>query len=175
MLRDMDALLVNAGSWASISGAAISTIGLIATIIVAWGARSASRAARAAAIATNNSIERHLQAIDVERAIGLIQRIKLLHDIGRWEAALEQYQSLRMMLSEIIARCPEGHTERRQRLATARDRVRRMEDFIREEHLDLEVEDSKQANLNRELNEIQSDLEELASDLGFGDPQEGLT
>ena len=50
-----------------------------------------------------------------------------------------------------------------------------MEDFIREEHLALEVEDSKQANLNRELNEIQSDLEELASDLGFGDPQEGLT
>ena len=163
---------MNAGSWASISGAAISTVGLIATIIVAWGARSASRAARTAAIATNNSIERHLQAVDLERAIGLIQRIKLLHDIARWEAAMEQYQVLRMMLSGIIARTPEEHPEVRDRLGTARERVRRMEDFIREEHVSLNVEDSNRANLNRELNEIQSDLEELASDLGFGDPQE---
>lgn len=170
----MDAFLAHAGSWASISGAAISTIGLIATIIVAWGARSASRAARAAAITTNNSIERHLQAVDIERAIALIQRIKLLHDIALWEAAMEQYQALRMMLSGIIARCPESHTERRQRLAIARERVRRMEDFIREERLNRDVENSKRANLNRELNEIQSDLEELASDLGFGDPPEGL-
>lgn len=169
----MEALLVSAGSWASISGAAISTIGLIATVIVAWGARSASRAARAAAIAASNSIERHLQAVDIERAIALIQRIKLLHDIARWEAAMEQYQALRMMLSGIIARTPEEQPEVRDRLGTARERVRRMEDFIREEQVSLNVADSNRANLNRELNEIQSDLEELASDLGFGDPQEG--
>ena len=86
---------------------------------------------------------------------------------------MEQYQALRMMLSGIIARTPEEQPEVRDRLGTARERVRRMEDFIREEQVSLNVADSNRANLNRELNEIQSDLEELASDLGFGDPQEG--
>jgi hypothetical protein len=113
----MDALLVNAGSWASISGVVISTVGLIATIYVAWGARSASRAAEKAATATNDRIESHLQSVDLERAIALIQRIKLLHDTERWEAALEQYQSLRMMLSDIIARSPEDQPELRINLA----------------------------------------------------------
>lgn len=168
MLRDMDALLVNAGSWASISGAAISTIGLIATIIVAWGARSASRAARAAAIATNNSIERHLQAVDVERAIGLIQRIKLLHDTGRWEAAMEQYQALRMMLSDIMARCSEDQTETRQGLAAARADIRYLEDSVRES-IGNAIDASARARFNRRLNNVQSVLEELASAMGFGD------
>ncbi len=168
MLRDMDALVVNAGSWASVSGAAISTVGLIATIIVAWGARSASRAARAAAIATNNSIERHLQAIDVERAIGLIQRIKLLHDTARWEAAMEQYQALRMMLSHIMARCSENQTETRQGLATARADIRYLEDSVGE-RIGKPIDANTRARFNRRLNNVQSILEELASTMGFGD------
>ena len=168
MPPDMDALLVNAGSWASISGAAISTVGLIATIIVAWGARSASRAARAAAIAANNSIARHLQAVDIERAIALIQRIKLLHDTGRWEAAMEQYQALRMMLSDIMARCSEGQGEARQGLATARADIRYLEDAVGE-NIGNTIDANARSRFNRSLNNVQSVLEELASDMGFGE------
>jgi hypothetical protein len=166
----MEALLVSAGSWASISGVVISTVGLIATIIIAWGARSASRAARAAAIATNNRIENHLQAIDLERAIGLIQRIKLLHDTGWREAALEQYQSLRMMLSGIITRTPEDLTEFREKLATARAIVTTMENSVR---ISIRPggDDPDWTLLDESLNDIQSTLEELASAMGFGDLQ----
>jgi hypothetical protein len=167
----MDALLVNAGSWASISGVVISTVGLIATIYVAWGARSASRAARAAATATNNRIENYLQSVDLERAIALIQRIKLLHDTGRWEAALEQYQSLRMMLSGIIARTPEEQPELRDKLGTARAIVTAMENSVRNS-IRQGDEAPDWPSLDESLNDIQSTLEELASTMGFGKPSE---
>ena len=159
----MEALLVSAGSWASISGAAISTFGLIATIILAWGARSASRAAHRAA----NRIENHLQSVDLARAIALIQRIKLLHDIGRWEAALEQYQSLRMMLSDIIVRSPEDQTAIREKLATARAIVTTMDNSVRGSIRQAD-EVSDWSSLDASLNDIQSTLEELESVLGFG-------
>ena len=167
----MDALLVNAGSWASISGAVISTVGLIATIILAWGARSASRAAQRAATATNNRIENHLQSVDLARAISLIQRIKLLHDTGRWEAALEQYQSLRTMLSDIIARSPEDQTAIRENLATARAIVTTMENSVRASIRQAD-EVLAWSLLDARLNDIQSTLEELASAMGFGNLSE---
>ena len=165
----MDTLLVNAGSWASLSGAVISTVGLIATIMIAWGARSASRAAQAAAVDTNNRIERHVQALDLERAISLIQRIKLLHNTGRQEAAMEQYQTLRMMISDIIARCPASQPDARAKLATARVGVRYMEDTVGES-IGYEIDQNARAQFNRRLNTMQSDLEELASSMGFGGP-----
>ena len=172
MLRDMDALLANTGSWASISGAAISTVGLITTIIVAWGARSASRAAEAAATATNNRIESYLQTVDLERAIALIQRIKLLHDIGRWEAALEQYQSLRMMLSGIVARCPAGQPEVRAKLTVATAMVTAMENSVRR-RMHQGIDDPSWRELEESLNDIQSTLEELASAISLGKLSEG--
>ena len=168
----MEFVTGNWGGLVSVVGLAVSVVGLIWAIVVARGARSASQAAHKAAREAVGQIARHLQTVDLERAIGLIQRIKLLHDIAWWEAAMEQYQALRAMLSDIIARCPEGHTERRQRLNTARMRVRSMENLVRE-RINQSIGDTERANLNRELNEIQSDLEELASELGFGDPQEG--
>ena len=160
------------GDVATVVGIIVSLGAIVWAIKEARGARSASQAAETAASETRDQIQRHLQTVDLLRAIGLIQRIKLLHDITSWEAAMEQYQALRAMLSDIIARCPEGHTELRQRLNTARTRVRGMENLVRE-YLNQSIGDTEGANLNRELNEIQSDLEELASDLGFGDPQEG--
>lgn len=167
----MDALLIGAGSWASLLGAILSTAGLIATIFIAWGARSASRAARAAAVATNSRIESHLQSIHVERVIGLIQRIKLLHDTGRWEAALEQYQSLRMMLSGIIAHIPEGQTDLKDRLTTARTVVTTIENTVQSSIHQID-ENPDVPLLNESLNNMQSALEELASAMGFGNLSE---
>ena len=106
----IDFVTDNWGSLASAAGLVVSFVGIGWAIIELRRARAAAQAARAAANETRNDIARHVQAVDLERAIALIQRIKLLHDIGRWDAAMEQYQALRSILSHIIARCSESQS-----------------------------------------------------------------
>ena len=163
----MEYLADNWGSLASVTGVVVSLAGLAWAIIEARGARSASQAARAAANETRSDIARHLQAVDLQRAIALIQRIKILHGARRWDAALEQYQSLRQMLSDIRKRCPGGQTGIQARLSDAIVAVREMENLVAA-HFGQPGEEPDTALLYRILNLIQSDLEELASDLGFG-------
>ena len=153
-----------AANWGSLA----SAVGLIVTILIALGARSASRAAHKAARQTGDRIVRYLQTVDLVRAIGLIQRIKLLHDTERWESAMEQYQDLRRMLSDIIARCPESQAELRDKLATGRTAVSSTEDLVGNRD-NQPITAQERARMNRLLNEIQGALEELASAIGFGD------
>ena len=155
---------------ATVFGIIVSIGGLGWAIKEARGAKSASKAAETAASETREQIQRHLQTVDLHRAIGLIERIKTLHDNDRWEAAREHYQALRSMLSDVITRCPESQTEVRAKLATARTIIRDTENFVRE-RIARTIEDRDRSQLNRSLNEIQSDLEELASVIGFGDAQ----
>ena len=109
-----------------------------------------------------------MQTVDLQRAIGLIERIKTLHGNDRWEGATELYQTLREMLSEVIARCPDNQTDVREKLAVARTVVRDMENFVRQ-RVSRDITDLDRFHWNRSLNEIQSGLEELASSVGFGD------
>ena len=160
----------NWGSLASVVGVFVSLAGLSWAIREARRARSAAQAARVAATETRSYIARHLQVVDLERAIALIQRIKLLHEIGRWEAAMEQYHSLRVMLSDINARCSENQPELSKRLITAIRRVRQMENFVGE-RIGRVIEERDRSLLNRRLNRMQSDLVILASNLGFGNSQ----
>ena len=92
------------GSLASVIGVIVSAVGLGWVVIVARGARSAAQAAEKATTEARDNIGRNLQLIDLERSIALIERIKLLHSIERWESALELYPVLRTMISAIIAR-----------------------------------------------------------------------
>ena len=111
----------------------ISLVGLGWAIWEAHGAKTASEAAEVAASETRDKIASHLQAVDLQRAIGLIQRIKTLHDDNRWEASREHYQALREMLSDVIVRCPEDQSSVREELTTARTIVVGMEtSFARE-------------------------------------------
>lgn len=160
----MDFLTANWGSLASV-------VGLLATILIAWGARSAARTASDAAKATREDIRRYLQTIDVERAVGLIQRIKTLHNNDQWEIALDQYQLLRKLLSDIIARCPQSQKDFRERLANGRTVVTEIEILVGEQ-IAQDGNDRDPVALNSELTYIQSDLEELASAVSFGDTQE---
>lgn len=162
----------NWGGLVSVLGVLVSSIGLGWAISEARRARNASQAAQDAARETRSYIARHLQAVDLERAIALIQRIKELHNGGRWQSAMEQYQPLRAMLSDIVARCPESQTEFREKLNTARRRILDAENSVRG-RLAQDTDESHRTQLYRELNQIQSDLEELASAIGFGDPPEG--
>ena len=158
------------GDVASVVGILVSLGGFVWAIKEARGARSASEAARAAASQTRDQIARHLQTVDLQRAIGLIARVKTLHDNGRWEGSTELYQTLREMLSDVIARCPEEMATVREKLATARTIVRDMEDLVRP-RVGRAIPERERSQLNRSLNDIQSDLEELASDVGLSDSQ----
>ncbi len=103
----------------------------------------------------------------MQRAIGLIQRIKTLHDNDQWEASQEHYQTLREMLSDVIARCPEDQASIRERMATGRIIVADIENVVRGRGT-REISERDRYRLNPSLNDIQSELEELASNLGFG-------
>lgn len=157
----------NWGDVATGIGIVLSLGGLGWAIKEARGAKSASQAAQTAAKETRQQIASHLQTVDLQRAIGLIERIKTLHDNERWEAAREHYQTLRAMLSDVIARCPENLTDVRAKLTTSRTMITEMENFVRE-HIGQTIDGQRRSQLNQRLNGIQSDLEELASDTGFG-------
>ena len=160
------------GDVATVVGIVVSLGGLSWAIWEARGARSASEAAKAAASDTRDQIARHLQTVDLQRAIGLIQRIKTLHDNDRWEASRELYQTLREMLSDIIACCPGEQASAREKLATARTIVGDMEILVRRRVSRAQaVPDRDRSRLNQSLNNMQSDLEELASSVAFGDSQ----
>lgn len=156
------------GDVATVVGIIVSLGAIVWAIKEARGARSASQAAETAASETRDQIQRHLQTVDLQRAIGLIERIKTLHDSDRWEAAREHYQALRAMISDVIARFPEDQTEVRDKLAAARTVIRDTENFARERIGGI-IADQDRSRLNQSLNDIQSDLEELASVIGFGD------
>ena len=155
---------------ATIVGIIVSLGGLGWAIKEARGARSASEAAKTAASETRDQIAHHLQTVDLQRAIELIQRIKTLHDNELWEASTEHYQTLRAILSDVIARCPDNQADVREKLATARTIVSEIENLVRQ-RVARPISDDDRSSLNQRLNHIQSDLEELASDLGFGDSQ----
>ncbi|MYC30649.1 MAG: hypothetical protein F4X65_11275 [Chloroflexi bacterium] len=162
----------NWGDAATALGILVSLIGLGWAIREAHGARSAAQAAQIAANEARDRMARHLQAVDLQRGIGLIGRIKDLHANNRWEAATEHYQTLREMLSDVIVRCPEEKTEFRQKLAIARSNITAMDNRVRERGAEGVSEDDR-SQFGQGLNDIQSDLEELASDLGFGDAPGG--
>ena len=159
------------GTWSDFGtaiGILISFVGLGWAINEARSARSASEAAQVAASETRDQIAFHLQSVDLQRAIGLIERIKTLHDNGRWEASREHYQTPRAILSDVIARCPEDLVGAPEKLAIARTVVGEMENFVRPRVGDP-IPDRQRSRLNQRLNEIQSGLEELASNIGLGD------
>ena len=156
------------GDLATLVGIIVALIGLTWAINEARGARSASEAANAAASDTRDQIARQLQTVDLQRAIGLIERIKTLHQNDRWEGSTELYQSLREMLSDVIARCPDGQVSVLEKLMAARSTVRRMEDLVRQ-RVSRPVTERDRFRLNQSLNDIQSDLEVLASSVGFGE------
>ena len=163
----MDFLIDHWGSLASVIGVLVSVVGLGWVVIVARGARSAAQAAQKATDEARDNIRRNLQLMDLERSIALIERIKLLHSIGRWESASELYPVLRAMISAIIARISEKEIDLRQRLAMSRTSIVTMQEYI-ESHANRELETDHRQRINRELNTLQVELEDIASTMGLG-------
>ena len=160
------------GDIATLVGIVVSFGGLAWAILAAQGAKSASLSAETAANEARDQIARHMQTVDLQRAIGLIERIKTLQDNERWEASGALYQALRAMITDVITRCPEDKREFREKLANARMIVRSIENDVRDRD-NHAVSKQQRSRFNRTLNEIQSNLEELASAVAFVDSQGG--
>ena len=163
----MDFLIDHWGSLASVIGGVVSAVGLGWVMIVAQGARSAAQAAQKATDEARDNIRRNLQLVDLERSIALIERIKLLHSIERWESASELYPVLRAMISAIIARIPGKEIDLRQRLTMSRTSIVTMQEYI-ESHPREELGTDGRHRMNRELNTLQVELEDIAGTLGLG-------
>ena len=88
-------------------GAILSLIGLVAAVVAAYRAKRAEAAAEEAKRETRVAMARALTIVDLERAIGLVQRLKYLHQEGQWLVSLALYQMLRVMLIGIEARHPD--------------------------------------------------------------------
>ena len=146
----------------SVAGLAVSILGVGAAALAARRAGSASDAAKTAA----NQIAQRLQAADLQRIIERINHIKTLHGIDRWEVASEQYQLIRAMLSDVIARCPKEQEEISSKLTNAREALLKMEDAVRGRSGVRFTSRTKNA-YGRQLNAIQSDLETLSSVVGI--------
>ena len=155
------------GDLSSVAGVIVSLIGLTWAVVAARDARSAAQAAEEATNETKDSIGRHLLAIELERAINLIQRLKLLHSASRLEASLEQYQALRAMISAIVARYPKDESGFRERLSNARESISAMEEYV-----EARVRQGLKADdvivLNQQLNALQSVLEDMSSAIDIG-------
>ena len=102
----MLAFLNQWGSLIGLIGAVLSLVGLIAAVVAAFRAKRAEEAATAARQETWAAITRSLTTVDLERAMGLVQRLKEIHRSGRWEVSLALYQELRILLSNVRSRHP---------------------------------------------------------------------
>jgi hypothetical protein len=160
----MDYLLDNWGSFVGLVSLIITIIGFAVAIRRATQARKAAEEAREA-------IVRVLTVADLQRAIALIQRLKVLIRESRWEASLEHYQNLRSMLADIAARQPNPTPESRSTIQAAIPQITVIEINI-DRAIRNGTDPSGLRNFNRVLSSIQANLEEIASSTPFADSEE---
>lgn len=159
----MDELLST--NWGDIVGAVSLVVTLGGFGIAIYQATKARKAADAAEVASRESMEAIAQVLivaDLQRAIAGIQRLKDLHRDMRWETSLEHYQALRAVLADISARHPTFTSEQRAFLQTAIQQVVVIENSV-DEALRDRVDPSGATRFNEDLNDIQVQLEEIAS------------
>ncbi len=77
-------------------------------------------------------------------------------------------------MSDIIVRLPPERRDFREKLTTARTVVRTIEDAV-QRRINGTFSDQMRSRLQERLNDVQTDLEEVASTMGFGGPPEDTT
>ena len=165
----IDYFLDNWGSFASALGVIVSVGGLAAALIAVYRAGKARDAATAAEFAseeTRSAITRVLTTVDLERAKALVQRLMALHRASKWDASLEHYPTLRVMLADIDSRHPDLTPELHNTLKEAVPQITVIEDNV-----DRAIREGRDPsglrNFNRVLNSIHSDLTQIASSTQF--------
>ncbi len=171
----MGYFLENWGSFVGLVGIIISTAGLLAALVAmrrAGKARDAAEASETASRETRDAITGALVVVELQRAIALIQRIKVLLREERWGVSLEHYQPLRAMLADINGRYSFSNPEHHQFLNDAMTQVTKSEEAI-SEWIRRGSEHSTGLDAQNVLNAIQSRLEQMAGSTGFSDDQQG--
>ena len=153
-------------------GLAVGIGGLVASIvglIFAFLARRAAKSAETAANEARRALTRTLSLIDVERAVALVSHLKLLHQVGHWNSALELYQYLRRMLSDIYERMPTELDDIRVALSEAIPKISDIENEVRKfSYLNNDGKPDELSKFDEILNDVQQDLEKLQSADIFG-------
>ena len=151
-----------------------SVLGVLAAIGFPVWKMLRDRSAAQKAKQDNLGNELHQRAVLLERALSFIRQIRDLHRSDRWDEALNQYQTLRTVITDITGSYPDNAIEARKKLTRGRLLVGRIETDI---HGFGKYEPSKQDKIRliRRLNDVQVDLESLASDQRFSSRQEGTT
>lgn len=157
----MDYFLDNWGSFVGVLGVIISIGGFAIAIWQASQARTSAQAAEVASKQTREAIVRAMTVIDLERSIALIQRLKELHRDRRWEATIEHYQTLRVMLGDIRDRYPEFTTRLFMESRNPLAEISNIEDSV-DRAIAESTEPSGSGNFNTVLNDIQLELEDIA-------------
>ena len=150
------------GDLSSVAGFIFAIAGLVWAGIQSKKARSSAEAAEEATIETRNAIGRHLLIIDLQQSISLIQQLKFLHRDGHWRVSLAHYQTLREMISAIVHQSKQSESELRERLLEATASITVMERQV-EAWVVHGAASIDAVELNRQLNDIQSDLEKLSN------------
>ena len=165
----MDYVLQNWGSFIGLIGVGVSIGGLIASLVAVYRAGKARDAAAAAEIASNDTqveITKVLAIVDLERAIGLIERLKAFHRNSQWEAAIGHYPDLQYMLTNILIRHPNPTEELRTTLSAALTKLK-----VIETNVDRAIRNRNTPrgsnNFNNDLADIESDLRRIASSTQF--------
>ncbi len=173
MAGDMDWLGDNWGSLVSSVGLVIAVTGIGLAVYRAGQAEKAAKAAENASTEARNTITRVLTIVDLQKAIDLIQRVKLLHRDGKWEASLEHYQTVRSMLADIETRHPSPTEEFRTIIREAIPQFTVIEDNIDRAIQEGEVP-FEATRINLVLNQVQEYLEEAASTIFITEVQAGI-
>ena len=159
--------------WGSIASVLGLFVALVSIGFTVWRGRRA-RAAEQKAKHVAEESERHWRAVNLERALSLIRQIRILHRSESWDESLNQYQTLRTVIVDIAAGFPANVVEERQKLTIARHLVGQIETDIHEFD-NYEPTKLAKTRLIRRLNDVQEDLESLASDRRFSSPQKEAT
>ena len=146
------------------AGLAASIVGLIFALFALLAATSAKKAANEA----HNAVTRSLSLMDVERAVGLISRLKEVHRRGNWEYAIGLYQDLRRTLSEIRSSIPPSWSESRNDISGAIPQVTALENLVGRSFYENENgEPGDIPRLDETLSDIQQSLESLQSHIVY--------
>lgn len=168
----MSYFLGNWGSFVGVLGVVISLGGFFIAIRRATQARSAAAAAQEASQETRAAMTQTMAVVDLQRAIALVQRLKVLHRDDNWEASLEHYQPLRAMLSDINGRHQLPRPEQHTLLREAVPQIQVMEDTLARA-LREGMDPAQQADYDQVLNAIQVSLERIASESYFPEGEAG--
>ena len=150
------------GGLIGLIGAVLSLFGLAASIWAVYRAGKARDAAEAARRETRVALTRALATVDLERAIALVQRLKELHQETRWEVSAVLYQTLRVMLIDIAARCPADAPQWQLQLQAATLQVTEIDNAV-SAAIGEGNEPPGRQNFNEVLNDIQVNLERMSS------------